>query len=116
MKTHCGGDNTDQGKKGEWTPTTVGGSVNSWLLIRKSVASSSMGGYSATMAQCWPYEMKKDEERRMEVRQQKLVSRLGRSAAGGTGLFAQNHQTNGAERRSADSEEGRRRCQAVGEM
>ena len=56
----------------------------------------------------WQYDMKKDEEKRMDVELQKLVSDMIKSANGGTGLFSQNHQANGVERRSAVSE-GRRR-------
>ena len=55
----------------------------------------------------WLHELKKkkkDEEKRMEVEHQKLVSRMINTAGGGTGLFAQNHHANGVERRSADSE------------
>ena len=39
--------------KGGLTRTTVGGSVNCWLLMakKKSVASSSMGGYTAEMVE-----------------------------------------------------------------
>ena len=38
----------------------------------------------------------------MEVDHQKFVSRRIKSADGGTGLFAQDHQANGVERRSAN--------------
>ena len=87
MKTHGGDDKTDQGKKAEWTRTTVGGSVNCWLLITKAWLYSAWEDTARRWHNVGRYEMKKDEERRMEVRQQKLVSRLGRSAEGGTGLL-----------------------------
>ena len=66
----------------------------------------------------WQYDVKKkDEEKRMDVELQKLVSDMIKSANGGTGLFSQNHQANGVERRSAVSERRRRRrCQAFGLM
>ena len=47
-------------------------------------------GWRDTMLQwySWLYEMKKnDEEQRMEVEHQKLVSRMIKSADGGTGLL-----------------------------
>ena len=68
---------------------------------------------------CWVTGLleKKDEEKRVEVEHQKLISRMIESAEGGTNRsFAQDQQTNGVDRRSADSEGGRRRCQAVGHM
>ena len=50
----------------------------------------------------WQYDMKKkDEEKSMDVELQKLVSDMIKSANGGTGLFSQNHQANGVERRNA---------------
>ena len=96
MKPH---DSCDKEEKAEWTRTTIAGSVNCWLLIANDMD-----------------DMKKDEEKRMEVEHQKLVSRMIRSAGGGPGLSHKNHQTNSVERRSADSKGGRRRCQAFGQM
>ena len=60
--------------------------------------------------------LKKDEEKRMEVEHQKSFSRVIKSAQVGTGPLAQDHETNGVQRRSANSEGGRRRCQTVGQM
>ena len=62
------------------------------------------------------YEMKKNEDKSMEVEHQKLVSRMIKSADGGTGLLHKKYQANGVERRSADSEGGRGRCQTVSHM
>ena len=56
---------------------------------------------------------KKDEEKRMEADHQKLVSRMIASDDGGARLAAQDHETDSLERRSAESEGGRRRCQGV---
>ena len=72
----------------------VGGSVSCWPLIVKKKAWLHPG-WEDTMLRwfSWLYEVKKkDEEKRIEVEHEKF---------------------NGVERRSADSEGGRRRCQAV---
>ena len=55
----------------------------------------------------WLYEMKKKYEEKRKVFHQQLVSRMIKSADGGTGLLRKNHQANVVKRRSADSEGGR---------
>ena len=59
---------------------------------------------------------KRDEAKRMEVEHLRNVSRLIKSADGGTGVSHNNCQANGVARRRPDSEKGRRRCEAVSQM
>ena len=59
---------------------------------------------------------KKDDEKRLEVEHQKMVSNMIKSANGRNRSFAQIHRANGVERMIADSGGGRRRCQAFGQM
>ena len=74
-------------------------------LIAKKRGSTKMGRHS------WMFEMKKKEEKRLEVLHQKLARRMITSAES----FAQNHHTNGVEWRSADYGGGRR-CHAIGQI
>ena len=110
-----GHDRCDKGKQAKGSMDAN----NSWW-VRELLAADCQKkwlGWGDTMQRWykWPYEMKKDEETRMEVEHQKLVSLITTGTDGGTGL-AQNHQATGSERRSADSEGCRRRCQALGQM
>ena len=53
------------------------------------------GRHDAPMEKLAVRNEEKDEVKRMEVEQQKTVSRMIKSADGSTGIFAQNYQANG---------------------
>ena len=60
------------------------------------------------MLQCykWLYDMKKKDEKRMEVEHQKVGYPYDWESRRRNSSFPQNHRTNREERRSADSEVG----------
>ena len=95
--------------RAEWTRKTVGRPVSACATHCKKALLHPEWGITVRRWYTWLFELKKkDEEKRMEVEHPKLVGRMLRSV--------QDHEANNFDRRSADSEGGRRRCQAVSQM
>ena len=86
------------------------------LLAKDCEKAWTRTGWEDTMQKLyeWLEHMKKqDEMEKMEELHQRKVEKMIESAEGSAGLLHQNHEANDVERRSADSEGGRRRREIV---
>ena len=79
---------TARTRKAACTRTPVGRSASYWPLIIKSAWDHHEWEVTVQQWYNWQFEVKKkDEEKRMEVEHQKIVSRMIDSAQGGAGLL-----------------------------